>query len=373
VWNSPKTSEPAIKDKKNFNKDLLSILSSYNVASKEWVIRQYDHEVQGGSVIKPLSGIANDGPSDAAVVRPKLNSDRGVAISCGMNPLYGDIDPYWMAFSGIDEAVRNIVCVGARPDRIALLDNFCWGDCRKPETLGSLVRAAQACFDGAMGFEAPFVSGKDSLNNEFLCDDGTTIAIPSTLLISAMSIVDDVNKCVTMDIKQAGNLVFIVGLTKNELGGSHYYKVHGELGSVVPQVNIKTAAETARRIHKAIIEGLVVSCHDCSEGGLAVALAEMAFSGGLGIEADLRGLPHSDDCVRADSRLFSESNSRYIVEVEPDKYDAFAKLMLNLPFGQIGKVVEAKKLRIKTGGRRAAINLDLDSLKEAWRKPLMLS
>ncbi|MDO8303501.1 MAG: phosphoribosylformylglycinamidine synthase subunit PurL, partial [Sedimentisphaerales bacterium] len=252
VWKSPKLSEPSIAAKDNYNDDLVGILSSYNVASKEWVIRQYDHEVQGASVIKPLSGITNDGPSDAAVLRPKYNSDRGIAISCGMNPLYGDIDPYWMALSGIDEAIRNLICVGARADRIAVLDNFCWGKCTRAETLGSLVRAAQACQDGAMGYEVPFISGKDSLNNEFICEDGSVIAIPSTLLISAISIVDDVNKCVTMDAKRSGNYVFIVGQTKNELGGSHYYKINGHCGANVPKVDIKTAAATSRKISAAI-------------------------------------------------------------------------------------------------------------------------
>ena len=373
VWNTPKTTEPAFPAKDDYNEDLLAILSSYNVAGKDWIIRQYDHEVQGGSVIKPLTGVNNDGPGDAAVIRPKLDSDRGIAISCGMNPLYGDIDPYRMALSGIDEAVRNIVSVGARPDRIALLDNFCWGDCRKPETLGALVRAAQACFDGAMGFETPFISGKDSLNNEFLCDDGTTIAIPSTLLISAFSIVDDVNTCITMDAKEPGNLIFVVGLTLNELGGSHYYKIHGAAGANVPTVDIEIAAETARRIHLAIEQSLIVSCHDCSEGGLAVALAEMAFAGGFGIEADLRGLPCSNDCTGADRQLFSESNSRYVVEVEPSCYDAFARLMLNLPFGQVGKVVHAQRLAITTRQRTTVVDIDLDRLKDAWRKPLMLS
>jgi phosphoribosylformylglycinamidine synthase II len=372
VWKSKQLVEPNIRAKDNYNDDLLSILGSYNVASKEWVIRQYDHEVQGGSVIKPLTGAENDGPSDGAVLRPKLDSERGIAISCGMNPVYGDIDPYWMALTSIDEAVRNIICVGGRAERIALLDNFCWGDCTKEETLGSLVRASQACFDGAMGFEAPFISGKDSLNNEFLCDDGTTISIPSTLLISAISIVDDVNKCVTMDAKHPGNLIFIVGLTKDELGGSHYYKIHGQLGANVPKVDIKRAAETAKRIAKAIADGLIVSCHDCSEGGLAVALAEMAFAGGLGIEADLRGLPKDDNCIRVDSRLFSESPSRYIVEINPDRFDVFAKLMLNLPFGQIGKIIEEKKLLIKDENEKTVIEVDIDSLKRSWQKPLNL-
>jgi phosphoribosylformylglycinamidine synthase len=369
VWRSPKLSEPNIDEKENYNDELRQILSSYNVAGKEWVIRQYDHEVQGGSVIKPLTGISNDGPSDAAVIQPKLNSDKGLAISCGMNPLYGDIDPYWMALAGIDEAIRNLICVGGRADRIALLDNFCWGDCTKPETLGPLVRAAQACYDGAMAFEAPFISGKDSLNNEFECEDGTQISIPSTLLISAMSIVEDINKCVTMDAKRASNLLFVVGETKNELGGSHYYKINGHLGANVPRLDLDTAPKIAKRISVAIADGLVVSCHDCSEGGLAVALAEMAFAGGLGIEADLRGLPRSKDCCRTDAQLFSESNSRYIVEIEPEHYDAFARLMLNVPFGQIGKVTEEKFLVIKTEDGRIAIECSIASLKQAWQKP----
>jgi len=372
TWKQPELNEPVIDQKDNYNDELLEILSSYNVASKEWVIRQYDHEVQGGSVVKPLTGITNDGPSDAAVIRPKLNSDKGVAISCGMNPMYGDIDPYWMALAGIDEAIRNIVCVGARPDRIAILDNFCWGDCTKPETLGSVVRASQACYDGAMGFEAPFISGKDSLNNEFLCDDGMEISIPSTLLISAMSIVDDVNKCVMMDAKQPGNLLFVVGVTKNELGGSHYYKIKGHLGVNVPTVDIKTAAETAKRIYQAISEGLVVSCHDCSEGGLAVGLAEMAFAGGVGISADLKGLAKAKGCDRADTQLFSESNSRYIVEIEPDKFDQFAKLMLNIPFGQIGKVTDDKKVVIFSEDNKNVIDIDIETLKKAWQEPLSL-
>ncbi|MFM9116677.1 MAG: AIR synthase-related protein, partial [Planctomycetota bacterium] len=179
---------------------LRDILSSLNVASKEWVIRQYDHEVQAGSVVKPLVGVANDGPSDAAVVRPVLGSRRGLVISCGMNPRFGDLDPYHMAASAIDEAIRNNVAVGADPSRIAILDNFCWGYTDRPETLGSLVRAALACYDLAVALGTPFISGKDSLNNEFsYLVDGQkqTIAIPSSLLISALGQVDDVRKCVT--------------------------------------------------------------------------------------------------------------------------------------------------------------------------------
>jgi phosphoribosylformylglycinamidine synthase len=232
------------------------------------------------------------------------------------------------------------------------------------------VRAAQACYDGAIAFEAPFISGKDSLNNEFSCEDGRQIVIPPTLLISAISIVDDINRCVTMDAKRASNLLFIVGETKNELGGSHYYKVHGHLGANIPRVDLQKAPKIDRKISLAIADGLVVSCHDCSEGGLAVALAEMAFAGGLGIEADFRGLPKSHDCSRTDVQLFSESNSRYVVEVEPANYDAFARMMLNLPFGQIGKVTEEKSLIIKADDGKTVIESDLDSLKQAWKRPL---
>ncbi|MFC1761046.1 phosphoribosylformylglycinamidine synthase subunit PurL [Planctomycetota bacterium] len=368
TWCAPMLTEPKINEQASYNDVLMDLLASYNVASKEWVIRQYDHEVQGGSVVKPLTGITNDGPSDAAVFRPKLNSDRGVAVSCGMNPLYGDIDPYWMALAGIDEAVRNLVCVGARPDRIALLDNFCWGDCNQPEVFGSLVRASQACYDGAMAYEAPFISGKDSLNNAFTCEDGSTMNIPATLLISAMSLVDDTYACVTMDAKQAGNALLIVGQTFNELGGSHYYKLKGELGANVPKLDLQLAPRIARQVAAAIAQGLVRGCHDCSEGGLAVALAEMGFAGGLGIEADLGDLPCSDDCQRVDAQLFSESNSRYVVEVEPDKLEAFIEFMDDLPCARIGAVTATESLVIKGAAGETAVDASLEDLKAAWQR-----
>ena len=370
VWNTPSLKEPRLPEKGDYTADLCKILGAYNVASKEWVIRQYDHEVQGGSVVKPLTGVANDGPSDAAVVRPKLASDRAVAVSCGMNPLYGDLDPYWMALAGIDEAVRNLVCVGARTDRIALLDNFCWGNCAKPEVFGSLVRAAQACYDGAIAYGAPFISGKDSLNNEFACEDGSTISIPPTLLISAMSLVDDANQCITMDVKAGGNLILVVGQTHNELGGSHFYKLQGELGANVPKLDMDMAPKTARALAGAIGQGLVASCHDCSEGGLAVALAEMAFAGGLGIKVHLGDLPRGPGCEGAAAQLFSESNARYVVEVAPEHLDAFATCLEGIPVGQIGSVVEAQILRVQDASGRTVIEAGIDMLKSRWQAPL---
>ncbi len=210
--------------KVDYNSDLTQILGSLNVCSKEWVIRQYDHEVQAGSVIKPLVGVQNDGPSDAAVVRPDLQSHRGLVISCGLNPHYGDIDPYWMAASAIDEAVRNCVAVGADPSKIAVLDNFCWGNTDEPETLGSFVRAALACYDVAVAYGTPFISGKDSLYNEFSfvdeAGDKQTVAIPSTLLISALGQTNDVRKSVSMDLKQADNVLYQVSATKTNWGAA---------------------------------------------------------------------------------------------------------------------------------------------------------
>ncbi|MBN2211139.1 MAG: phosphoribosylformylglycinamidine synthase subunit PurL [Sedimentisphaerales bacterium] len=369
LWQPKESAEPEPIEKSDYTVDLKAILSSYNVASKEWVVRQYDHEVQGGSAVKPLVGAANDGPGDASVIRPVLNSERGVAIGCGICPQYSDIDPYWMALAAIDEAVRNVVAVGGDPERISLLDNFCWGNCDKPDRLAGLVRAGQGCYDGAIAFKAPFISGKDSLNNEFRTETGETINIPGTLLVSAMTLVADVNKCVTMDAKAAGNLVFVVGETKNELGGSEYYKLRGEIGANVPKVDLQTAPKVVLAMAAAINKGLAAACHDCSEGGLAAALAEMAFAGGLGMEIDLAALPCSKNVTSVAQKLFSESTTRFVVEVRPEDFGAFAAVMKNVRFGQIGKVTGTGKLVIKDN-KQAVINGDIAALKEAWQAPL---
>src|SRR5690606_18999610 len=238
----------------------------------EWVIRQYDHEVQGGSVVKPLVGINNDGPSDAAVVRPVLGSNKAVVIACGMNPAYGDLDPYHMAAGAIDEAIRNCVAVGADPSRIAILDNFCWGNTERPEQLGSLVRAALACHDVAIALGTPFISGKDSLYNEFRPEDGSEpIAIPASLLISAMGQMDDASQAVTMDLKQAGNFLYQLGWTRDEMGGSQFALTQSLTGGQVPRVDTELAKRLFETLHRAITAGFVASCHDLSEGGLAAA------------------------------------------------------------------------------------------------------
>ncbi len=359
--------------KLDYTGDLVKILSSPNVASKESIVRQYDHEVQGGSAVKAFVGVANDGPSDAAVIRPVLNSRRGVVIACGMNPRYGDFDTYHMAASAIDEAIRNCVAVGADPTRIAILDNFCWGDCERPETLGSLVRAALACHDMAIALGTPFISGKDSLNNEFSYVDGAgqrqTIAIPPSLLISALGQVEDVARCVTMDLKQAGNLLYLIGETHDELGGSHYDLVNDLSGGNVPTVNVEQARRIFTAVHRAINNGLLRACHDLSEGGLAVAAAEMAFAGGLGAKVDVHAMPVGDAGEAAEVRLFSESNSRFLCEVEPEHAAEFEKQLGGVPFVKVGQVEAGSRLLV-CDGAMDLIDADIFELKEAWQATL---
>ena len=351
----------------DFTPDLLEILSTWNVASKEWIVRQYDHEVQGRTVIKPLVGVLDDGPGDAAVVLPVRGSHRGLAVSCGINPRYGAIDPYAMAELAIDEAIRNCVAVGADPARIALLDNFCWGNTERPETLGSLVLAAKACHDLALAYGTPFISGKDSLYNEYT-HEGTSLAIPGTLLISAMGQVPDVRKCVTMDLKEPGNTLFIVGVTKPELGGSHWSMVRAPGIGDVPKVDPVLGLATFRAVHRAISVGLIRSCHDLSEGGLAVALAEMAFAGGLGAEVALVPIPYRYAALDF-KLLFSESPSRFLLEVRPECEPAVVFLLKALPFARIGTVLEAPRVTIKGLGGAPVISATVADLKAAWQRP----
>ncbi|MBI3098913.1 MAG: phosphoribosylformylglycinamidine synthase subunit PurL [Planctomycetes bacterium] len=383
AWRPPEAREPELPRKKDYGEDLRGILSMWNVASKEWIIRRYDHEVQGGSVVKPLVGVANDGPGDACVIRPNLRSTRGVAVGCGMNPRYGDLDPYWMAAAAIDEALRNVVSVGGRPDRTAILDNFSWGNCTKPDRLGGLVRAAEACRDTALALGTPFISGKDSLNNEYQTPQGT-VTIPPSLLVSAISIVEDVRKCVTMDLKGSGHRLYLIGETRNELGGSHYYARLGHLGANVPRVDLKSARVLFENLGLAMARKLILSCHDLSEGGLAVAAAEMAFSGATGVRLDLSKVPTPRDdysVARDDVLLFSESPTRFLVEVATETMHDFESLFLglrdpgagedyDLPCACIGVTLEERRLEVVGLDGRSVVSEPLDGLKEAWQRPM---
>jgi phosphoribosylformylglycinamidine synthase len=368
-FSAPKHKEPRFSCPKVLTKYLLKLLSRYSIASKEWVIRQYDHEVQGGSVLKPLVGVQNDGPSDASVIRPILNSQKGIIVSNGINFRYGLIDPYWMAASCIDEALRQIIAVGGSLKEVAILDNFCWGNPDKPDRLGSLVRAACACYDIAKGFGVPFISGKDSLNNEYTAGN-KTISIPGTLLISAICIMDDINKTISMYLKQAGSLLYVVGQTYAELGASHYYDILGFIGNNVPKVNTKKARQAINALSKASSLGLIRAMHDCSEGGLGVALAEMAFSGLLGMDIFLSEVPAA--LARNDFVLFSESNSRFVVEIEKQNQKRFERILelKDIPFGLIGCVSKIKEFKVYGLDGKICINADISELKEAWQRPL---
>jgi phosphoribosylformylglycinamidine synthase len=351
--------EPSFKEPDDFESVILKLLSMPNVASRESVIRTYDHEVKGNTVLKPLQG-KHAGPNDAAVVKPLNNSWKGIAISCGINPNYGKISPYWMAASSIDEAIRNNVAVGGR--RIALLDNFTWGNPEKPDRLGSLVQACQACCTIAKGFGTPFISGKDSLYNE-----SPLGPVTPTLMITAVGIVPDARKTVSMDLKQQGDLIYLVGQTRAELGGSEYYQLKGFIGKTVPQVDVKKAKKITDSITRAIDAGHVRACHDLSEGGLAVAAAEMAFTGNCGIELWLKNVPKPRGLVRNDFILFSESNSRFLVEVEKKRQEAFENLMKDSAFALVGTIKKDPCFTVFDVKDKELVEVNLEKLRNAWK------
>jgi phosphoribosylformylglycinamidine synthase len=320
----------------NIKEHLLSLLSAPNIASKASVIRIYDHEVQGGTVVKPLTGVEADAPSDAAVIKSiGTKGTKGIVLSNGINPEYGKRDAYKMAWSVIDEAVRNAVAVGADPQRIAILDNFCWGDPLRPETMGSLVEACRGCHDAAVFYGTPFISGKDSLNNEYLGADGQRHAIPPTLLISAIGIVEDVTKSITMDLKVAGNSVYLLG----------EFSAEQKLVPDVPQ----SSRQVYQVLYQAIQNGIIKSAHDLSEGGLAVAAAEMCIGGRLGMEINIES-----------SSLFNEVNCCLLIEVLPDNAGAFENQFAGLPFAKIGVVTSEPILKI------AGVEIAVDELVHAF-------
>jgi len=345
---------------------LLRLLAHPNIASKEEVIRRYDHEVQGATVVKPLAGAA--GPSDAAVLRPLPNSWSGAALSHGINPLYTALDPHAMAMLAVDEALRNLVAVGGSIDRVALLDNFCWGDVDDPVELGGLVRASQGCRDAALLYGTPFICGKDSLRNASTDASGKH-SIPGTLLISAIGVMADVRRCVSMELKTPGNRLYLLGRTADELGGSHYALIEGIEGGRVPRVRSEETPQLMRRLTRAIHYGLVRSCHDLSEGGLAVAVAEMALAGELGVELTLD--PTSDQAPASEALLFSESPGRFVVEIAEEDAHRFDELFAALPRTLIGCVTQNARFAVRQG-TSTVLDLTVEQLDSAWRAPLTM-
>jgi phosphoribosylformylglycinamidine synthase len=436
---------------------LLSLLSHPTITSKESVVRRYDHEVQGATVLKPLVGKAGNGPSDAAVLQPIQNVGAGLAgiiLSNGINPLYGKFDPYHMAINAVDEALRNLTSVGGDIEHASLLDNFCWGNPTDPLQLGMLVRAVKGCYDAAIGYRTPFISGKDSLNNEYR-SNGERVPVIPTLLISAVGVIDDAAQTIDMSLKQPGNLLYQIGITRNELAGSHYAEIlellqsptlqapneaeysrgvplrspshlmqsptlqapneakysrgvplrspshlnnngdprdrpvlrshWGRAGytisignTTVPHVDIKTARITMKTLGSAIRTGLVQSCHDLSEGGLAVTAAEMSLAGLLGMTIDLKQAPH-ETTIMADRTispgdfntilLFSESASRFLVEILPEHHDAFESYMRTHgvhAFACIGVVNNTDRFIIQNANQ-FLLDLPVNELQAAWQ------
>jgi len=333
---------------------LRRMLSRLNICSKEYVVRQYDHEVKGGSAVKPLCGVRRDGPSDAGVLRPDLSRPEGVALSHGICPRYSDIDAYWMMAAAIDEAVRGAVAVGADPDRLAGVDNFCWCDPVESEKtpdgrykLAQLVRANKALAHFCRAFLTPCVSGKDSMKNDY-SGGGVKISIPPTVLFSVMGFVPDVSLVVTSDFKNAGDIVYVLGATRAELGASELADELGFTSPDVPQVEAVSARRRYLSLHAAMRQGLVAACHDCSDGGLAVALAEMAIGGRLGAALDLDAAPGAAGLTDLEL-LYSESPSRLAVAVSPQHQAAFEALFAGQPLGRLGQVTDAPALALRRG------------------------
>lgn len=373
-YTAPDLAEPQLPTEADHKQALLDVMADYGVCSKEWIVRQYDHEVQAASAGKPLCGVHEDGPADASVLAPKLGSNRGVVLSNGLNPRYSKLDPASMAECALDEAMRNSVAAGGDPDYTVILDNYCWGNTRDPQCLGELVRATEAVCDLAMQYRTPFVSGKDSLHNEFRAklDDGgeKLIRIPGCILVTAMSVIPDVRRTMTSDFKRAGSQLVLVGKTLDELGGSVYYKTKGELGKNAPRVQKQIAHDTLLGVSRAIQAGCVLAAHDLSEGGVAAAATEMCIGGRLGVNVKLDAMKTDGD-LDATKRMFSESQSRFLLEIPPDRLADLEANLRDVPFAVVGEVRDDNQIQF-TSGANSIATLTIAAAEHAWKHPLDL-
>ncbi len=344
-----------------FSQVFIDLLSHPNIASKAATIRIYDHEVQGGTRVKPLTGRENDGPADGCVLKPiGTRGSQGIVLANGLNPEYGKIDAYRMAVSAVDEAVRNAVAVGADPDRIAILDNFCWGNPLRPEVMGSLLEASRGCREAALAHRTPFISGKDSLNNEYLGQNGQRESIPPTLLISAVGILPDINRAVTLDFKHPGSEIYLIGEFQPTFGGSHFSLVTGRPADQPVPAPSQASPRVYRALYQAIQSGWVTAAHDLSEGGMGVAAAEMAIAGRLGVQIDLPG----EDPLPA---AFGETNGCLLVEV-PESAAALFNAHFDPALCQkIGKVSADPMFSMQHMGQEI-ISLPVQHLVIAWTR-----
>ncbi|MEF2145779.1 MAG: phosphoribosylformylglycinamidine synthase subunit PurS [Desulfovibrionaceae bacterium] len=372
-WERPATKSEPVPEPEAHGALLKRMLGRLNICSKEYLVRQYDHEVQGKSAIKPMVGVKQDGPSDAGVLRPILGSDRGLVVSHGICPRYSDLDAYWMMANAIDEAVRNAVAVGADLHYMAGVDNFCWCDPVESEStpdgrykLAQLVRANEALAHFCQGFGVPCVSGKDSMKNDYK-GGGVKISIPPTVLYSVIGVIPDVNKCLTSDFKRPGDLVYVLGLTRAELGASEISEELSFQHARVPQVDLLSARERYLTVFEAAQAGLLTACHDCSDGGLAVALAEMALGGRLGARLDLSSAP-MENGLGDTALLYSESASRLVVTIRPESREAFESLFRGQALACLGEVAEGLFVVSREG--RELVSEEVESLAQAFKKTL---
>ncbi len=346
----------------DLNRMLLQLVGLPTIASKEWVVRQYDHEVQGNTVIKPLQGrLGMEGHGDATVIKPLENSFRGLAVTADVNPRFMERDPYWGACSAVDEICRNLVSVGARPD--SLLDCLNFGNPEKPERMGEFYEACHGLGDTARKLQLPFMSGNVSFYNE-----SAQSTVPPTPQLMGIGIMEDIRRCVTSDLKQEGNLLYLVGKdTMQELGGSEYYRCMGVDGGIVPRVDTRVLKQCIEGLLTVMSDGMVASCHDVSEGGIGVCLAEMAIGGNLGVDVDMDAISGN---LRVDMKLFSESNTRWIVEIDRDKQQRFENALKTkkTPFIQLGTVT-GSNLLVRDGTKKL-ISQDVPVLQKTWKQPL---
>ncbi len=381
-WSPPQVAAPKPLRGGPRTRALKALLSDLNLCSKEEKSRSYDGEVKGLSVGKPFVGVQADVPADATVMRVEHGAPDGIVLAEGINPFYSDLDTYAMMASVIDEAVRRVVSVGGRVDRIAGLDNFCWPDPVQSEKtpdgeykMAQLVRANQALYDFTIAFGVPAVSGKDSMKNDST-RGGRKISIPPTVLFSTLGRMEDVSKLVTMDFKAAGDVICVVGLTRDERGASAFHRwlaaeqgTPEAFGGAVPSVDAARALATYRAMNAAQDRGLIQSSHTPTLGGLAAAFALAAVGGGVGADLDLAAVP-AEGKLETDALLFSESNSRFVITCKPGDLPAVEAAFTGLPFARVGTVTETKQLVIKDARGKAVVEADVESLRRAFKAPL---
>ena len=381
-WQPPESRglyEPVMEAPSDYANLLLDVLSRPNICSREWITRQYDHEVQGTSVIKPLVGVERDINSDGSVIRPVLAASKGLALAQALLPTYSAIDAYHMTRCTIDEAVRRLIAVGARLEDIGGVDNFCWPniqfDSRKnPDgkfKAAQLVRSCHALREMCLAYEIPLLSGKDSMyvdgNLPGRYGEFQKVSALETLQFSTISVIHDIEKCVTLDSKVPGDLVYVIGVTRNELGGSEYYELFGYTGLHVPQVRTDECKKLYQTLSSAIEEELVASAHGIYRGGLGIHLAMVAMGGMLGMEIDLRAVP-LDHINRNDVILFSESAGRFIVTIDPKHRSRFETIFAGLPIACVGQVTSEAALVIKGIEGKRLLELPVNQLKSSWKQ-----